>query len=611
MSEIAKAYVQIVPSAKGMKQGLSGIFGSEMPAAGNSAGGIFGSALVGKIKGIIAGAGFGAVLKTALTAGGDLQQSLGGIETLFKDSAATVIENARNAYQTAGMSANAYMEQVTSFSASLLQSLGGDTAAAAEAADTALRDMSDNANKMGTDMERITDAYQGFAKQNYTMLDNLKLGYGGTKTEMERLLADAQKLTGVKYDINNLSDVYSAIHEIQEEVGITGATADEAAKTFSGSFNAMKAAATDVLGNLALGEDIRPSLNALSDTVYTFVKGNLIPMLGNILSSIFDVAPELLERMTQTGIEMLQNLAGGAASAVPELLAQALPMLTQFTGNIRENAGLLVDAGLNLITSLLKGIITSLPDLLAYVPQIVINIAGVINDNFPKILKTGVQLIANLLKGIWDNRGNIVDAFPKIIEAIVSVFQAFNWASIGRNLITVLGNGIKALANTPIAIIRNIAKSIFDTFKNGFSWSSLGSNIINGIIQGIKNGIGSIISAAKQAAQAALKAAKEALGIASPSRRFRDEVGKQVPPGIALGIRDTAKQVYDAVDDISENMLVNGLRIGNAKLSKSGLAAGYGKVVSVVQNIYSEAKTAADLMQEARYQQELAVMFGV
>ena len=195
--------------------------------------------------------------------GADLQQSIGGIETLFKDSAEKVKQNAANAYRTAGMSANEYMELTTSFSASLLSSLGNDTSKAADIADMAMTDMSDNANKMGTDMERITDAYQGFAKQNYTMLDNLKLGYGGTKTEMERLLADAQKITGVKYDINNLSDVYSAIHVIQGELGITGTTAKESAETFSGSLASMKAAFKNVLGNLSLGEDIGDELFAL------------------------------------------------------------------------------------------------------------------------------------------------------------------------------------------------------------------------------------------------------------------------------------------------------------------------------------------------------------
>ena len=277
MADLAKAYVQIVPSARGMKSGLTNIVNGEMPSGGKSAGSLFGSNLVSTIKSVITTAAIGKALSSTIMAGADLQQSLGGIETLFKDSAATVIANAEQAYKTAGMSANGYMEQVTSFSASLLQSLGGDTAKAAEVADMALTDMSDNANKFGTDMERITDAYQGFAKQNYTMLDNLKLGYGGTKTEMERLLKDAQALTGVKYDINNLSDVYNAIHVIQDELGVTGTTALEASETLTGSFNAMKASFTNVLGNLTLGRDIKPSLNALAQTTVTFLKGNLAP----------------------------------------------------------------------------------------------------------------------------------------------------------------------------------------------------------------------------------------------------------------------------------------------------------------------------------------------
>lgn len=247
MGDLAKAYVQIVPSARGMKEGLTSIVNGEMPSGGKSAGGIFGSNLVGKIKSVITVAAIGKALSSSITAGAELEQSLGGIETLFKDSAATVIADAEQAYKTAGMSANGYMEQVTSFAASLLQSLGGDTAKAAEVSDMALTDMSDNANKFGTDMQRITDAYQGFAKQNYTMLDNLKLGYGGTKAEMQRLLKDAEALTGVKYDISNLSDVYNAIHVIQDELGVTGTTALEASETISGSFNSMKASFTNVV----------------------------------------------------------------------------------------------------------------------------------------------------------------------------------------------------------------------------------------------------------------------------------------------------------------------------------------------------------------------------
>lgn len=294
-TELGQAYVQIMPSAKGISGSIQSALAPEATAAGNSAGSSIGSTLVKAATGIIAAAGIGRAFSAAINEGAALQQSIGGIETLFKGSADKVKAYANEAYRTTGLSANTYMENVTGFSASLLQSLGGDTNKAAEIANMAMVDMSDNANKMGTSMDRIQDAYQGFAKQNYTMLDNLKLGYGGTKTEMERLLSDATKLTGVKYDINNLSDVYQAIHAIQGKLDITGTTAKEAASTFSGSFSAMKAAAQNVLGKLALGEDIMPSLKALAETTSTFLFKNFIPMVGNILRGLPTVIGTVLK----------------------------------------------------------------------------------------------------------------------------------------------------------------------------------------------------------------------------------------------------------------------------------------------------------------------------
>ena len=285
-TEIAQAYVQLIPSARGITGKIQSILDPEASAAGQSAGQSLGSSLVGVMTKVIAAAGIGKAFSAAISEGAALQQSLGGIETLFKGSADKVKGYANEAYKTTGLSANAYMENVTGFSASLLQSLGGDTNKAAETANMAMIDMSDNANKMGTSMESIQMAYQGFAKQNYTMLDNLKLGYGGTKQEMQRLLADAEKLTGVKYDINNLSDVYNAIHAIQENLDITGTTAKEAASTFSGSFESMKAAAQNVLGKIAIGENVTPALESLLETTKTFLFGNFLPMVGNILSGL-------------------------------------------------------------------------------------------------------------------------------------------------------------------------------------------------------------------------------------------------------------------------------------------------------------------------------------
>ena len=296
-TELGKAYVQIIPSAKGISGMIQKELGGEVASAGTSAGQSLGSKMMGALSGVIAAAGIGKAIGASITEGAALQQSLGGIETLFKSSADKVKGFANEAYKTTGLSANAYMESVTGFSASLLQSLGGDTDKAANIANMAMIDMSDNANKMGTSMSSIQLAYQGFAKQNYTMLDNLKLGYGGTKQEMQRLLADAEKLTGVKYDINNLSDVYSAIHAIQENLDITGTTAREAATTFTGSFESMKAAAQNVLGKIAIGENVLPALQALAETTSTFLFNNFFPMVGNILSGLGVVLTEGLSKI--------------------------------------------------------------------------------------------------------------------------------------------------------------------------------------------------------------------------------------------------------------------------------------------------------------------------
>jgi len=323
-TEIAQAYVQLIPSARGITGKIQSILNPEASAAGQSAGQSLGSSMMATIKKVIVAAGIGKAFKATLDEGAALQQSLGGIETLFKDSADKVKGYANEAYKTTGLSANAYMENVTGFSASLLQSLGGDTNKAAETANMAMIDMSDNANKMGTSMESIQMAYQGFAKQNYTMLDNLKLGYGGTKQEMERLLNDAQKLTGVKYDINNLSDVYNAIHAIQENLDITGTTAKEAASTFSGSFESMKAAAQNVLGKLALGENILPSLHALLKTTSTFLFDNFLPMIGNVFSGLGLV---LTEGISQIASQLFGDAFG---SAVFDQLARVTGIFETF-----------------------------------------------------------------------------------------------------------------------------------------------------------------------------------------------------------------------------------------------------------------------------------------
>ncbi|MCD7838126.1 MAG: hypothetical protein LUG65_04365, partial [Clostridiales bacterium] len=464
-------------------------------------------------KTIIAAAGLGEALKSALTEGAALEQSIGGIETLFKDSADTVKQYAENAYQTAGLSANEYMETVTSFSASLLSSMGNDTDAAAEKANMALTDMSDNANKMGTDMESIQNAYQGFAKQNYTMLDNLKLGYGGTQSEMERLLEDAQAISGVEYDISSYADIVDAIHVIQTKMGITGTTASEAATTFSGSLASMQAAAKNVLGYLALGEDIQSSLDALSSTVYTFLVGNMIPMVGNVLSGLplvvlslggdlFSAVSALLPQATSAGVDIINNIAAGLASGIPAFLGQALPMLTQFSGSLRESAGQLVDAGLNLIVQLASGLITSLPTLIENVPLIVTNIAGIINDNAPKLLTTAWNLLVMLGQGLIAAIPTLVANIPQIITAITAVIQAFNWISLGKNIMTLLKNGITGMVSALKGAGKNVLEAIYTAIKAlptkllslGKSGGKSLASGIKGMLSAVKSAAGNLLS---------------------------------------------------------------------------------------------------------------------
>ena len=310
--ELGKAYVQIVPSAKGIKDSIVEELGGESARAGESAGQLFTGKLVGTIKTVLGTAAIGKMISDSVNAGGALQQSLGGIETLFKDSADKVKTYAAQAYKTAGLSANDYMESTTSFAASLLSSVSQDTDAAAQLANMAMVDMSDNANKMGTSMQDIQNAYQGFAKQNYTMLDNLKLGYGGTQAEMQRLLKDAEKISGVHYDLGNLADMYSAIHIIQTELDITGTTAREATTTLTGSFASMKAAAQNVLGQMALGEDLQPSLEALVKTACTYLVDNLLPLVVNAVGGIPEaIAIGVTIALHKWKHETLGSIAGG------------------------------------------------------------------------------------------------------------------------------------------------------------------------------------------------------------------------------------------------------------------------------------------------------------
>lgn len=595
MSDIGKAYVQIVPSAKGLEGAISGQLDGEASKAGQSAG----TSIVSTLKKVFIAAGIGKALLSTLTEGGKLQQSLGGIETLFKNNADRVKGYAKEAYRTTGLSANAYMENVTGFSASLLQSLGGNTKKAAETANMAMIDMADNSNKMGTSMESIQNAYQGFAKQNYTMLDNLKLGYGGTKKEMERLLKDAQKITGVKYDINNLNDVYEAIHVIQGELDITGTTAKEASTTLTGSFNAMKASFQDVLGALALGEGLEPALQGLAGTVSTFLFGNLIPMIGNILAQLpgmlITFVQIALPQFVQMGIDMINSLASGFDFGMDGFWANFSEMINVF---LTDYLPQFLETGVSLITELTNGLISALPNVITGMGEILDTMLVICFDALPKILQAGYDIIKNLAMGIWNNlpaiTKSIVDVLDKLLRTILDNLPQFlekGIELIGRMAMGIWNNLpqiISTLTNLLIALIRKIGEYLPQFLQKGVEligkmlagivqkapeliaklpaiivqilasigrftaeFVSMGGQLLMGLARGIAGAVKNVISSAIDACKSVVNKVKSFFGIHSPSRVFA-EIGEFLNLGLAEGIEDNIKPVQNAMEEVAK-----------------------------------------------------------
>lgn len=551
-TELAKAYVQIIPSADGVKGKIQEALGGEAESAGKSAGASVGSNLIGTLKKALVAAGIGAAIKESIEAGAELQQSIGGIETLFKDNADTVKQYAADAYKTAGLSANDYMQSVTGFSASLLQGLGGDTAKAAEVANMALVDMSDNANKMGSDMGSIQNAYQGFAKQNYTMLDNLKLGYGGTKSEMERLLKDAEKFSGVKYDIDNLSDVYNAIHVIQGELDITGTTAKEASTTISGSMDSMKSSFQNVLADLALGNDLSASMQGLGDSIAA-VAQNIIPVITNIITSVptllVALIPQLIPIVISGAQQLVQGLIDGFSQALPAISGISTQIPDGVITAISTGLPSILQKGVEVITNVANGILQNLPSLISAAGNILGQLLNAFLAGLPGMLDAGVKLVGNIGTGLLQNG-------PKVLAAIGSVIAQL-LSTIVSHLPELLQKGIELIGQLAAGIIEAIPKialavpQVISEIKTKFSeidWGEVGSNIISGIAKGITGAVGKIKEAAEGAARKAYETAKKALGINSPSKLMRDEVGKFIPAGIAEGINQNAKVIsFDAV----------------------------------------------------------------
>jgi len=562
---IASAYVQIIPTTEGIKGRLDEQLGGEANKAGDRAGEHAGASFVKKMVAVVAAAKIGekviGFVKDAVNAGGDLEQAIGGISTLFGDQAGYMVANAKKAWQTVGVSANDYMENVTSFSASLLQSLGGDTKKAAEIANMAMVDMGDNANKFGTDMQSIQNAYQGFAKQNYTMLDNLKLGYGGTKEEMARLLADAEKFSGVKYDMSNLSDVYEAIHVIQEELDVAGTTAKEASTTLSGSFSAMKASWENLKGAMATGSGIGQAIEDLVQTIPTYLS-NLIPMIGNVLSSLPDVLSSVFESLVgNIDINVISEAIIAKIQQLPDLIGKFAEWLqAKAEGDGESQFGNAVGA---IIVALGKAFIASLPAIVSALDagfQILVEMIGGMLANMlsafdswinTSVLPKGREIVESIKAGIVQKWDEIKQAARDLIERIKEGITArlANMKLAGRNILNSIKDGIRGVISSLASIGMDIVRGIWSGISGGLGWIK---NMIRGWIGNVKDFL------------------KSLFGINSPSKWAADVIGAMIPAGIAVGIEDNGGVIRSAMGDLRDEMS-GGL---GAELSASVRASG-------------------------------------
>jgi hypothetical protein len=606
-------FVKIGVDNSDVDKGFSETSSKAESLAGKLKGGLATAAKVGAAALTAAATGVAALTKASIDQYAEYEQLVGGVDTLFKTASDKVQEYAANAYKTAGMSANEYMDTVTSFSASLLQSLGGDTDKAAQKADQAITDMADNANKMGTGMEMIQNAYQGFAKQNYTMLDNLKLGYGGTKEEMERLLADAEKLSGQKFDISSYSDIVDAIHVVQTEMGITGTTAAEAASTIEGSGGSAKAAWANLITGIA---DDNADLDTLIGNFVSSVEtaaGNIIPrvsaILGGISQLVTSASTTIIPMVITTITDNLPSLLQAAAALVGALgqgIIDSLPAITQaaidilffLSNGLIENLPTLIDGivqvtmtivqmltspdfltqlietAILLITTLAQGLIDAIPQLIAAVPLIIGNLLAAIIVELPNIIQMGIDLLFALIDGIIKCIPELVAAVPTLIIAFINgiVNNLDKIILAGPQIIVSLIAGIIGAIPELIAAVPRIIAAIADTIRN-YDWGGIGKNIVRGLKNGIAGMWGNIKSWFSDKVNGLVSGVKKILGIASPSKVFAG-IGGFMAEGLGEGFDDQFKSVKK---DIEGNMSFDaGTITADANIIRNYTSGSYG-----------------------------------
>ena len=576
--------------------------------------------------------------KDAVNSYGEVEQLRDGIETLFGDSAQKVLADADEAFKTAGMSAADYMDTSIQSAAALINSLGGDQAKAADLMNMSITDMADNVNKMGTSMEAVQNAYRGFSRGNFTMLDNLALGFAGTKEGMEELLTKAEQIKAAHgemadYSVDSYSDIVEAIHVVQDEMGITNTTLNEAEKTIQGSLSAMKSAWKNLVAGIADPEaDLGQLVDNMVETAGTALD-NIIPAveraftgMGKVITKVAPVLTEkipelvisvlpalgeaglaLVEGLVQAlmdsapqlwdmGLQFLTNIAQGIGDNLPTILDTVWELLGQLYTALAEGSTQLFDVGIQFITNIVQGLMESLPTLIEQIPVIISAALSAFMQNLPKMVLMGLQLIMSIVVGILNALPDLVMQIPAIFAALWTAWNSLDWKQLGKDAIEIIKSGVEQLASTIPTKLKEIAQRAIDWFKgtswyeagthvidkiksalqalfhdipnklkdiaqdawNSFrdiDWYDLGSHVIDGIVNGLSAGVGWIKEKARSVAQDALDAAKNALKIESPSKVFRDEVGKMIDRGLAIGIEDNAEEVIRSAENLSKSLI--------------------------------------------------------
>lgn len=549
----------------------------------------------------------GGLVKASIEEYSKFEQLTGGVETLFKTSSNTVGKYADEAYKTAGLSANEYMSTITSFSASLLQGLGGDTAKAAEVGNMAVTDMSDNANKMGTSMDSIVETYQSLAKGNYAMLDNLKIGFGGTKEEMQRLLTEAEKVSGVHYDISNFSDVINAIHVIQTQMGITGTTAKEASSTIEGSLNMTKSAWKNLLTGMAddnadfdtlinnlvdsagaFGNNILPRIEIAINGIAKLIEQLLPPIMDKIPQIILNILPglvtagmqiiqnlvtgiqqnlptimttiisvittlitgfiQILPQLLTIGMQIIAQLISGIGQALPTLIPTAVQCITDLVQGLIDNLPLILNAGLQLLEGLTTGIINALPQLIQSLPQIVQSIVDFITQALPQILDAGLKILLALINGLVQCLPQLIAMLPQIIETIIN-FITQNLPTIieaGVKVLLALINGLVNALPQLIAMLPQIISTVVNTLSQHIpEIIDAGVKINLALIKGLMQAIPQIIAAMPEIIKS-IKSPLEDISLI--------DIGKNIIQGLINGIKSMASGVSDTIKSIVDKI---------------------------------------------------------